>query len=871
MSETSAKANAFLEAARNWVGQSANSAVCNNTKLKQRISFAFYRHSKLNEATGTPMSVGVYGASQAGKSYFVSALAKGKDESVSARIAEREVNFLTEINPSGGKESTGLVTRFTRQKLVTSKDFPVIVSLLSELDLVKIVANSFYEDLEPEVEQDLLLLNARTQKVFHGNQVAGVSAVSEEALVDLSLYCDRHFANYSYYSALKQATYWTRLEHLAPVSDLRSRQKYYSLLWDNSAPYNRMFEQLSNELARFSDATSLMCEPSVLFDIESDIWKRSESSVINVTALESFGHGTEKKIKVLVGNSSASNPMFVGIGALSALASEITISIASEPHEFFEKADLLDFPGARSRHPINRQKFEEMDGLPIDHFLRGKVAYLFERYCNNFGMSALLLCVGPLPLEVVGLNRLIEDWISDAVGARPEQRQGQPVTLFAVLTKFDQEFAMDAGRAIDESRWSTRITASLGKPFGGQQSGRSNWLDKWDRNSAFQNTFWWRSPSADQAGLIKYGPNRTEVSILEERKEDIVRFRHSYMQSELVQRHFRDPEAAWDGALKLNDGGAEYIVSNLALVCRQELRAHQIHDRFVQNCEVIASELRNYHVAGNTGEMQMTKLKLASSFLEVAAGMLQRRSAGEFLSSIVIDEESGIAWYEEIRSKLQWSTLAPNAANAQADLDLEAFDLLGLSDTQKTMAQVVSQGEMLVRAFVAQWALRLRAKFEDPGMLDRFGIDFGFVESVCVEAVNGLERTGGVSFIGQALERQHYQHESSWKSATILTTLVNDFLVYTTITGDRAREVTRADGATVKIFASTAMGKDDARALSLSESTKAYSRQFCVDWAMGFYEMIKQNAFIDLRDEQMIKENQHLGAMLEDFDRMQVI
>ncbi len=864
ISETSTKASAFLEAARTWVGQSENPAVSESEHLKRRIGLALYRQSKLEEAAGTQMSIGVYGASQAGKSYFVSALAKGKGQSVSARIGEREVNFLTEINPSGGKESTGLVTRFTRQPSAASKNFPVKISLLCELDLVKIIANSFYEDLELEAERDEQSHVARSQKILNENPVAGASAVTVEGLIDLSVYCDKHFAANSYYSALKQAGYWSRLEQLAPGSDLSSRRKYYSLLWDNAPPYDRLFEHLANQLARFAGASSVMCEPSALFDVNGDEWKRSERSVINVTSMDSLGSAHEKQIKVFVSNA----PVFVGIGLLSALASEITINIANEPHEFFENADLLDFPGARSRHPINRKKFEETVGLPIDHFLRGKVAYLFERYCNNFGMSALLLCIGPSNQEVVGLNRLIEDWIIDSVGARPEQREGQPVTLFAVLTKFDSEFVLDAGKAIDESRWSTRIMASLVKPFGGQQSARTDWLDHWDKKSAFKNAFWWRSPSADQPGLIKYGSNRTEVSILEERKENIVEFRHAYMKSELVGRHFRDPEAAWEGALQLNDGGAEYLVRNLALVCRHEMRVRQIYGQFVQNCEPIASQLRNYHVAGNLDEMQAAKKKLAITFIKSAAGMLQRRCAGEFLAALVMDEQSGLAFYEKIHSELKWSTLTPKSAKEQGDLDFEALEMLGLSGSRENSTEPAIKGETLVREFIAQWASSLMDKFKDQYILDRFGIDFSFVETLCAEAVTGFERTGGVTLIARALE---HQHESSWKSATILTTLVNDFLIYVTLNGELARDVIRADGVTVKIFAGKAGGADKASRLLLSDRTKAYSRQFLADWAMGFYDMINQNAFIDLQNEQMIKENRHLSSILTDFSRMQEI
>jgi hypothetical protein len=867
VSETSAKAVVFLEAARNWVSQSSNSGISGSHQLKRQIGLALYRQSKLEAAVSSRMSIGVYGASQAGKSYFVSALAKGVDESVSALIGTKEVNFLTEINPSGGKESTGLVTRFTREPLAASTDFPIRISLLSEMDLVKILANSFYADLELDTEGDLASRTSRGLGRLDGLASAGGSTITVEEVADLSFYCDKHFSNNNYYSTLKQAGYWGRLEQLAPISDLRSRQRLYSLLWDSSPPYERLFALLSNELARFSGATSLMCDPSALFEIAGDVWSRSESSVINVTALEMLGNGQEKQVKVRSFKSTAS----IGIGVLSALASEITINIASAPHEFFEKADLLDFPGARSRHPINRQRFEELEELPTDHFLRGKVAYLFERYCSNYGMSALLLCLGPSNQEVVGLNRLIEDWIVDAVGARPDQREGQPENLFAVLTKFDNEFVMDAGRSLDESRWSTRVTASLVKPFGGQQSARTCWLDNWDSRSAFKNTYWWRSPSADQSGLIKYGPNRTELAIIEERKADVDALRVSYLRSELVQRHFRNPEEAWNSALTLNDGGAQYLVSNLALVCSPELRGRQIHSQILQNCESIASQLRRHYVAAGTDDMQATKRRLADSFILSARDMMAKGRAGEFLSDLVIDEQRGVACYEELCSELRLREPFFNLANAQVKVDLTGLDdVLGLSSPQEVIAQRATQSDILVKAFIEHWARSIREKFRNPGLLDYFGITPDFVEVLCDEAVTGFERLGGVRFISVALDSQHYSNQSSWQSATILTTLLNDFLIYTVLNRDRAREVTTAAGKKTQIFSNISVGRDEQRALEISESTRDYSRQFLVSWALGFFEMIKQNAFIDLRDEQMIKENERLGSLLGDLASMQV-
>src|SRR5258708_20562103 len=67
---------------------------------------------KLARAARRRMCVGVFGPSQAGKSYLVSILASRDRHPLQARFADNTYHFLREINPPANRESTGLVTRF---------------------------------------------------------------------------------------------------------------------------------------------------------------------------------------------------------------------------------------------------------------------------------------------------------------------------------------------------------------------------------------------------------------------------------------------------------------------------------------------------------------------------------------------------------------------------------------------------------------------------------------------------------------------------------------------------------------------------------------------------------------------------------------
>jgi hypothetical protein len=869
--EAASRTRAILGSAREWINSSANPAVASNSRLKREMGLAVYRHSRLEEALNKPLSVGVYGASQAGKSYFVSALARGQSGTVMALMGDREMNFLTEINPQGGKESTGLVTRLTRQHVAMRSDFPVTIELLSELDLAKIVANSFYNDVEQIAEFDAQAASSQLQQLLDKSASGGHGTIGPEDVVELSFYCDKHFGNSKYYSLLKQVGYWSRMEQLIPVASDDQRLAFFSILWDNSPRYTRLYQHLVRELARFGGARTILCEAAALFDVENGEWKRSKSSVINVETLEAVGTPDQRQIRVVRAENPTMAPIQAGVGTLSALASEITIAIAHQPHAFFSQADLLDFPGARSRHPVNRGKFEEPPALPIEHFLRGKVAYLFERYCNSFGMSALLLCIGPSNQEVVGLNRLIEDWVSDAAGDRPDQRQDNPVNLFAILTQFDKEFAADRGKATDESRWDARITASLSKPFGEQQSPRTNWLDRWNTQASFQNVYWWRSPAADQPYLIRYGDRQTELSLLPERLDYFEKLKLAYLSSELVKKHVRDPLEAWDAALALNDGGASYVLANLERVCRPELRARQIRRQILSNLDKILDQLRPLYVSTNAQDLQEAKLKSANVFMGVAASLVQKHRAGDFLAALTIAEHDAIALFDEIRSEMIWGDRSKSNKSAKAAtvIDSDLAQMLGLAAPTEAAPQTSSQTETVVRAFISQWAFLIGKKYEDASMLEHFDVEPGFVNSICAEIVTALERQGGIAHIAGELERHKFQHDgasSNWKAAATAAIILNDFLIYTTLQRDKARSVGRVDGSSGAIFSAGPAKPDDQKELVLPEKSAPFSRKLLADWAVGFYDMIKQNAFVDIRDEKQMQENLKLGRVLKDAD-----
>ena len=138
---------------------------------------------------------------------------------------------------------------------------------------------------------------------------------------------------------------------------------------------------------------------------------------------------------------------------VTAITAELRIVMREPPRPFFAHTDLLDFPGARSRQPLALGRyFAQNENALKETFLRGKVAYLFDRYVAEQELTSMLLCIGYGNQEVTTLPNMIAEWIATTHGATPEERARRRCVFFLVLTMFDMMFGEKAGSTDARSR-----------------------------------------------------------------------------------------------------------------------------------------------------------------------------------------------------------------------------------------------------------------------------------------------------------------------------------------------------------------------------------------------------------------------------------
>jgi hypothetical protein len=104
---------AAAQQAIDWVTDTKNDQRVGQDRpyLERSLRSHAYQARRLARSLERPMCIGVFGPSQAGKSYLVSVLAR-KGEALTALFADAahpEVDFIKEINPYGEKEATGLL------------------------------------------------------------------------------------------------------------------------------------------------------------------------------------------------------------------------------------------------------------------------------------------------------------------------------------------------------------------------------------------------------------------------------------------------------------------------------------------------------------------------------------------------------------------------------------------------------------------------------------------------------------------------------------------------------------------------------------------------------------------------------------------
>ncbi|MBZ9994116.1 virulence factor SrfC family protein [Mesorhizobium sp. BH1-1-4] len=867
-----------------WIGTAANAERVGSTRsgAEQQLRKSIVATRKAMLAIDRPMCVGVFGPSQAGKSYLVSVLARNGSAPLMARFGDlgREVDFIREINPGGDRESTGLVTRFSVREEPSPPGAPVVLRMLSETDVAKVLGNSFFLDGDAKkrapLTSDSVLSTLERAKSRVMAQAAS-DGLAEEDVWDLQEYFEKQFAGLSNIETL--GAYWEEASFLASRLSIADRGDLFSVLWGGLQEFTDLYVELVTALESLQFAKDAYCPVEALVP--------RESSIIDVETLRGLGKSGQDKLQIRpMKGSAVSLPRPV----IAALVAELRIAISEQPWPFFEHTDLLDFPGARSRQKVDLQAFIEGNPDALKElFVRGKVAYLFDRYVAEQELSSMLLCIKPSNQDVATLPDMIDDWIRASHGESPLDRTRTETALFLVLTMFDMHFSEKAGEEGQSlsDRFSARLGASLTRFFGKAHK----WPFEWMPDKPFNNSYWLRNPNFKAESLIKY-KGSAEIGILPDKVAKVAALREAYLEVSEVQQHFREPAKAFDEALRLNDGGVSYLAENLAAICRPDIKYGQIRGRVGNIAHDIRRVLAPYFIESDINKRIAERREVSDQILANLTDVWERDQFGTAMKMLQISQ-NGISEHLHIEygNRLKRQSHPDDGAEGRTDVGTKkrqppprpgAPPLPGAK--KKTVAAAGAAGESvsqkalpreayLARSAIRHWTDSLFALARNDNALQVIGFGQESASELVAELTAAARRVGLEERIagdlaklsGSSVERSDILLE---KAGFLATSHINRFV--STLGFDAMPENKRplapdgTENGEVRVFSRRPSVSD---CDGLGVERRNFSYLALSEWMYAFHQVVTDNVLSGEGITINVEENERLKAILDTLDQ----
>ncbi|MDN3986525.1 putative virulence factor [Zwartia vadi] len=869
-----------------WVGRvrgNARSVDNEADSLVTKLRRIRNQAKSLAVASRLPSTVGFFGLSQAGKSYLISALAAGSDGKLETEVDGKRLDFLSHINPpGGGKEATGLVTRFSFKAKPGPTGYPLELKLFEEIELVKILSNSYFNDFNFEkVGQAVDLTMARQQlSILETKRLAQrVPGVSEDDMVSLWDYLRE---SYGESIRVLEGEFLPRAVELAPYLSLTDRATLFSCLWRQSPALTQTFLMLSQTLHSLGYPSRVFAPIDAIVRPTGQGGALSQAdSIMNVDMLERLGRPEDLNIQVLpVCEGEVKTAQTLTLAQLAALTAEMIFPLVNSPHQkVFSEVDLLDFPGYRGRlgleslSDISAAQAREKSGNPVAQLLlRGKVAYLFERYTDSQEMNVLVVCTAShKQSDVTEVGPVLTEWIRKTQGDQPEDRSKRDPGLIWAVTMFDMKITDSLSKDEDmlHSVWNNLIKMTMLERFGGYQ-----WMQDWANGAAFNNTFLVRKPRMPVAFLDM--ENGQEKCVTPAVENQLHLMKQTFEGAELIQSHVAEPESAWHAMMALNDGGVERLSQYLAKVSIRQIKL----DRIAEQMDALLHDLvdnrlgRWFHQDG-VGEVE-AKRKIAQSVvtalrprITLLAELQEKlRLSDAVLQDLYMGADEVVPEPQDVSEKQVTSAL--NLGDDPFGLD-DVLDIFGdqpaSSPKPNTAANKPASGDArFAQTVVREWIEHLRDIPSQSGLLTYFGLSKEAMEMLCDELITAATR---MDLQGQILQAVSGHEQVGTKRERLVDrqvmaarTSMSDFIAWLGYIN-----VPLSDRSDSRINAGHKLFEPPSRIPKgklpgIGSEAFDHTRVFMGDWLVGFAQMVLDNAGHDGGREIKPEQNAELGALI---------
>jgi hypothetical protein len=608
------------------------------------VNFRRKLNKKKFALEGNPAAA-IYGASQMGKSYLIGSLLSESGKPFMVVDGQNDsYDFINKINPIGKKtEATSLITRFsTNSEKWENLAFPIKAKLLSAADLILVLCDSYFNDVKAKIDialrSEIISVKVLEFCNKYENQPAKQTLLNEDDILDIQEYFQSNFSTKA--TNIIHSAFFEKIPELITKISPDEWSKIFALLWNGNEKITKLFSELLKQYEKidFADVVHLpinavLRDNGTLLDVARlhEIYGEytgSEANYQKTTSILILKNGEEKTV------NDFSKPY------LCALTAELIFRLPNELEEskpFLKNTDLLDFPGARNRLGIHEDEIVDTD-IP-KMLLRGKVAYLFNKYSYSEKINILLFCQNSEKSEVQNiLPELLNNWIGEMIGKTMEERQAfieksKVPPLFVVSTMFNIDLQFDFNNDKEQnidfriSRWKRRFVTVFNEVFGSKK-----WLTEWTSNKRdFQNIYLLRDffySSDTESKIFKgYNENKKEQeeiipALYPNFRKDL---RQSFIEYDFVKRHFENPTQSWDKAAIINEDGTQLIIDKLSIASNNINDARREKNTLELNliAQNILDELKKYYHDSDSDTLLQKAKSTAGSIqanLDIAFG-----------------------------------------------------------------------------------------------------------------------------------------------------------------------------------------------------------------------------------------------------------
>ena len=617
---------------------------------------------KIVETEKDNPAIAAFGISQVGKSYLMSNMLQRvvvrNDVNVvvpfEVEAGGQKYNFIDQINPIvKDTEATGVVTRFSSFKKDPSrysKEHPVLMRCLSVADVTLIICDSFFNDIVDSSTDSRNEIDEYADSLYlkyKDCESRSMSPMTADDILEMKCYFGKYITKAQ---EINKSNIFDRIALIIDRVPVDDYVELFSYFWSKEANMTKLYKRLIKTLSLLEYYRDIYLDIDAVLNAGGN-----ENTIMSVECLNGIRDDNSKNFcsaYLKRTDGTFIEKPSISKSELSTLCSEVVYIIPPEfqkietsynfeymssevisqlpsggkvNENMLENTDLLDFPGARSRLQLQVNMLNE-DKSFTKALLRGKVAYLFNKYSESRALNILLYCHDNRMNDVTSLYIILNEWVNQYIGKTSEERArtiqiADGISpLFYVATKFNIDMAEDQNpsantRTAINGRWLARFKKVLyAECF---NADGIDWVRNWTgKNTFFQNSYLLRDYkySGLKGSKLFSGFRETgrENEMLVD-KSYLQLLRDSFCESEDAALFFKNRPLAWDVAATMNNDGALYIIQNLARAASAmaRVRDSQFTDTYAKSLMRVLNIMKEYYVSDDTSELLAENIRKA--------------------------------------------------------------------------------------------------------------------------------------------------------------------------------------------------------------------------------------------------------------------